>query len=124
MYTCAPSEVIQGRSLPAKSMIRAVQLLTLKLDDVAPRQVIAETEIWAARNGLLTGMTSVVACSVLVEPRSTSASPPPNTTAKPAFVSALSIAPWRFGMELKSPVQSCVPLPNGAAKEVIAMKLP
>src|SRR5215472_8599536 len=124
MYTCGPSEVIHGRSLPARSMICAVQLLMLKLGEVAPGQVIAATEICAARNGLLIGITRVVACSVPVEPRSTSASPPPNTTANPALVSALSIAPWRFGMELKSPVQSCVPKGNNQPKDVIAIKCP
>src|SRR2546429_1857137 len=78
MYTRAPSEVIHGRSFPAKSMICAVQLLMSKLDEVAPWHVIAATEICAARKGLLTGITNVVACSVPVERKSTSASPPPN----------------------------------------------
>src|SRR6266566_1544896 len=72
MYTRAPSEVIHGRSFPAKSMICAVQLLMSKLDEVAPWHVIAATEICAARKGLLTGITNVVACSVPVEPKSTS----------------------------------------------------
>ena len=85
MYTCAPSEVIHGRSLPARSMICAVQLLRLKPGKVAPGHVIAETEIRARRNGLLIGTTSVVAWSAPVEPTSTSASPPPNTTAKPSL---------------------------------------
>src|SRR5437870_8331793 len=106
MYTRAPSEVIHGRSFPAKSMICAVQLLMSKLDEFAPWHVIAATEICAARKGLLTGITNVVACSVPVEPKSTSASPPPNTTAYPALVRALSIGPCRFGVEPKSPVQS------------------
>src|SRR6266480_5943846 len=101
MYTRAPSEVIHGRSFPAKSMICAVQLLMSKLDEVAPWHVIAATEICAARKGLLTGITNVVACSVLLEPKSTSASPPPNTTAYPALVRALSIGPCRFGVEPK-----------------------
>src|SRR6266566_4320540 len=70
MYTRAPSEVIHGRSFPAKSMICAVQLLMSKLDEVAPWHVIAATEICAARKGLLTGITNVVACSVPVEPKS------------------------------------------------------
>src|SRR5437016_8820988 len=35
MYTRAPSEVIHGRSFPAKSMICAVQLLMSKLDEFA-----------------------------------------------------------------------------------------
>src|SRR5215472_11091000 len=122
MYTRAPSEVIHGRSFPAKSMICAVQLLMSKLDELAPGQVIAATEICAARNGLLTGITSVVACSVPVEPRSTSASPPPNTTANPALVSALSIGPCRFSVEPKLPVQSCVPLGANHDNEVIAIK--
>jgi hypothetical protein len=81
----------------------------LKFGAVAPGQVIAATEIRAFLNGLFTGMTSVVACIVPVEPTSTSASPPPKTTAKPALVSALSIAPWRFGVKPKLPVYSCVP---------------
>src|SRR5438094_225742 len=97
MYTRAPSEVIHGRSFPAKSMICAVQLLISKLDEFAPWHVIAATEICAARKGLLTGITNVVGCSVPVEPKSTSASPPPNTTAYPALVRALSIGPCRFG---------------------------
>src|SRR5436190_3361836 len=79
MYTRAPSEVIHGRSFPAKSMICAVQLLMSKLDEFAPWHVIAATEICAARKGLLTGITNVVACSVPVEPKSTSASPPPRS---------------------------------------------
>src|SRR5215472_3414640 len=106
MYACAPSEVIHGRSLPARSMICAVQLLRPKLGEVALTHVIAATEISAAWKGLLTGITNVVACSVPVEPKSTSASPPPNTTANPALVRALSIAPWRLGVEPKSPIQS------------------
>src|SRR6516165_8748989 len=109
MYTCVPSEAIHGRSLPARSMICAVQLLMSKLGETAPGHVIAATEISALRNGLLIGKTIVVACSVPVEPKSTSASPPPNTTANPALVSALSIAPWRFGVKPKLPVYSCVP---------------
>src|SRR2546429_659585 len=124
MYTRAPSEVIHGRSFPAKSMICAVQLLMSKLDEVAPWHVIAATEICAARKGLLTGITNVVACSVPVEPKSTSASPPPNTTAYPALVRALSIGPCRFGVEPKSPVQSCVPKGNNQPNDVIAMKCP
>src|SRR5437016_8584704 len=124
MYTRAPSEVIHGRSFPAKSMICAVQLLMSKLDEFAPWHVIAATEICAARKGLLTGITNVVACSVPVEPKSTSASPPPNTTAYPALVRALSIGPCRFGVEPKSPVQSCVPKGNNQPNDVIAMKCP
>src|SRR2546430_3966284 len=112
------------RSFPAKSMICAVQLLMSKLDEVAPWHVIAATEICAARKGLLTGITNVVACSVPVEPKSTSASPPPNTTAYPALVRALSIGPCRFGVEPKSPVQSCVPKGNNQLNDVIAMKCP
>src|SRR5215472_5734591 len=123
MYTCAPSEVIHERSLPAESMICAVQLLMSKLVEVAPGQVIAETEICAARNGLLTGITRLVACSVPVEPRSTSASPPPKTTANPALLRALSIDPWRFGVAPKLPLQSCVPLGADHDNEVIAIKL-
>src|SRR5215470_755467 len=124
MYTRDPSELIHGRSFPARSIICAVQSLMLKLGDVAPGHVIAATEINAARKGLLTGITSVVACSAPVEPRSTSASPPPNTTANPAFVNALSIAPWRFGVEPKFPVHSCVPKGNSHPNETIAMELP
>src|SRR6266576_5448635 len=124
MYTRAPSEVIHGRSFPAKSMICAVQLLMSKLDEVAPWHVIAATEICAERKGLLTGITNVVACSVPVERKSTSASPPPNTTAYPALVRALSIGPCRFGVEPKSPVQSCVPKGNNQPNDVIAMKCP
>src|SRR5438046_2703431 len=124
MYTRAPSEVIHGRSFPAKSMICAVQLLISKLDEFAPWHVIAATELCAARKGLLTGITNVVACSVPVEPKSTSASPPPNTTAYPALVRALSIGPCRFGVEPKSPVQSCVPKGNNQPNDVIAMKCP
>src|SRR5262249_61645865 len=55
-------------------------------------------------------------------PRSTSASPPPNTTANPALVSALSIGPCRFSVEPKLPVQSCVPLGANHDNEVIAIK--
>ena len=124
MYTCAPSEVIHGRSLPARSMICAVQLLRLKPGKVAPGHVIAETEIRARRNGLLIGTTSVVAWSAPVEPTSTSASPPPNTTAKPALVSALSIAPCRVGVEPKLPVHSCVPKGKSHPNDVIAIKSP
>src|SRR6516165_1795766 len=124
MYTCVPSEAIHGRSLPARSMICAVQLLMSKLGETAPGHVIAATEISALRNGLLTGKTIVVACSVPVEPKSTSASPPPNTTANPALVSALSMAPCRVGVVPKSPVHSCVPLRADHDKASIAMKLP
>src|SRR6516225_11324910 len=124
MYTCVPSDVIHGRSLPARSMICAMQLLMSKLGEVASGHAIAATETCAARNGILTGITSVVACSVPVESRTTSASAPPNTTANPALVSALSIGPWRFGVDPKSPVQSCVPLGADHDNEVIAMKPP
>src|SRR5256884_177777 len=124
MYTCAPSDVIQGRSLPAKSMICAVQSVTLKSGEAGSAQRMADTEICAARNGWLIGITNVVACSAPVEPRSTLASPPPNTTVKPAFFKALSMAPCRFGVAPKSPVHSCVPLGSNHDNEVIAMKPP
>ena len=87
-------------------MICAVQLSTVKSADVGFVQRMAATEICAARNGLLMGMTMVVACSVPVEPRSTLASPPPITTAKPALVKELSMAPCNFGVTPKFPVHS------------------
>src|SRR5207249_12329144 len=108
MYTRAPSEVIHGRSFPAKSMICAVQLLMSKLDEVAPWHVIAATKICAVRKGLLTGITNVVACSVPVERKSTSASLPPNTTAYQELIRALSIGPCRLVVESNWTVQSCV----------------
>src|SRR5215469_6248317 len=105
-------------------MICAVQSLTLKSGEVGSAHRMAATEICAARNGLLIGITIVVACNVPVEPRSTLASPPPNTTAKPAFFRALSIAPCRLGVVPKSPVHSCVPLGADHDKAFIAIKLP
>src|SRR5258708_9812383 len=124
MYTRPPSEVIQGRSLPAESIICAVQPFTLKSDEVGSGHRMAATEICAARKGLLIGITIVVACSIPVEPRSTLASPPPNTTTKPALVRALSMAPCNFGVTPKLPVHSCVPFGAAQDNEAIAMKSP
>src|SRR6266571_669334 len=100
MYTCLPSDVIQGRSDWVVSMIWAVQLANL-WEVSAFRQVMAETPSCLI---LVTGLkkkTRVVTCSVPVEPRSMSASPPPPTP----FLMAASIGPWDAGVEPNVPFQ-------------------
>src|ERR1700752_2156801 len=52
---------------------------------------------------------SVEACSVPVDPMSTSASPPPKIRL-PVCCSAASITPWKVGVEPNGPVHRLVPL--------------
>src|SRR5438876_2683807 len=52
---------------------------------------------------------SVVACRVPVEPKSTSASPPPKTSRRPGSWSAESTMPRKVGVKAKGPDQSLVP---------------
>ncbi len=103
MYTCLPSDVIQGRSDWVVSMIWAVQLAKL-LEVSALGQVIAETPSCLILETGLKKKTRVVTCSVPVEPISMSASPPPPTP----FLMAASIGPWKTGVEPNAPFQMFV----------------
>src|SRR6266540_5799845 len=60
-----------------------------------------------------TNIISEVACSVPVEPRSTSASPLPNTVF-PAFCKSASSKPRKVGVDANGPVQRWVPYELGS----------
>src|SRR5579859_2694319 len=84
-------------------MICAVQLAKV-LEVSACGQVIAETPNCLMCVTGLKKKTRVVACSVPVDPRSMSASPPPPT---PFWILA-SIGPWKVGVVPKVPFQMFV----------------
>src|SRR5512132_2118546 len=108
MYTVECSDVIHWLSDPALSSTCEVQLEMLKELEVPPGQVTAATPSVAATNGLLTRKTRLVSCRVPVEPKSTSASPPPRTL-RPGCCSAASIIPRYVGVEPVGPVHRLVP---------------
>src|SRR5712692_9987023 len=122
MYTREPSEVIQLRSAPAVSIIFDTQLLATN-PDVGFGQAIAETPICSLTNGGLTRKINVVACSVPVEPKSTSASPPPKTRL-PLRWSAASIAPSSVGVEPNGPSQRLVPKSSQSSPATAIVSLP
>src|SRR5438105_406822 len=100
-------------------MICDVQELMLKLLDVPLGQAIAETPSCALLSGGLTRKIRVLAWSVPVEPKSTSASPPPKIRL-PGFCRAASILPRRLGVLPNWPVQRFVPN-SSHDKPVMAM---
>src|SRR5205814_7419382 len=97
------SEVSDRRSAAAVSIICDLQ--TAGTDCSALGQVMADTP----RVKLLTvgGVRKmrVVACNVPVEPKSTSASPPPKTLRWPGSCSAESISPRKVGALPNEPDQ-------------------
>src|SRR6185437_2361821 len=94
-------------------MICLVQPLMLTLPDVPFGQLMADTPSWAFLKVGLYKKMSVVAWSVPVEPRSTSASPAPKTLL-PGCCSPASMMPWKAGVEPNGPVHRFVPNWPGA----------
>src|SRR5436305_11248855 len=82
---------------------------TANMVEVPLLQVMAETP---TVNDLTVGgvrKIKVVACRVPVEPKSTSASPPPKTSRRPGSWSAESTTPRKVGVEPKGPDHRLVP---------------
>src|SRR5215469_16097053 len=112
MYTCVPSEVIQGRSVPAVSMTCCAHAITENVGEAGLGQLMADTPVFDLDCEFSRKM-SVVACSRPVEPISTSASPAPKMVL-PGCCRAPSITPCAVGADPKGPVQSCVPNEAGS----------
>src|SRR5713226_4868403 len=109
MKSREPSEVIQLRSAPAVSMICDLQPAgMLGAESVNPVQVIAETPSWkvVSVGGVI--KIKVVAWSVPVEARSTSASPPPKTCRWPVICNAESTSPRNVAVPPNGADQRCV----------------
>src|SRR5258706_3464677 len=103
------SDVIQLRSAPAVSMICDLQPPgLLGAESVKPGQVIAETPNWKV--GSVGGVIKikVVAWSVPVEARSTSASPPPKTCRCPVICSVESTSPRNVAVPPNGADHRCV----------------
>src|SRR5215467_13460084 len=112
MYTCGPSDVIQGRSVPAVSMTCCEHAVTENVGEAGLGQLMADTPTVALKI-LFNRKMSVVACIRPVEPISTSASPAPKMVL-PGCCSAPSMMPCAVGGDPNGPVQSCVPYEAGS----------
>src|SRR5512146_749414 len=94
-------------------MIFSVHLLMSKLLEFPFGQEIAETPSLKLLKVGLNKKISVEACSVPVDPRSTSASPLPKTSLL-GFCRAASINPWKVGVDPNGPVHRLVPKKFGS----------